>query len=76
LKSDDEHFDAKTTVLIENVSHHVEEEESDWFPKVRAGLSRTQLQDIGARMVELKKQAPRRPTQPGAVKKAIDALTA
>jgi hemerythrin superfamily protein len=76
LKSDDEHFDAKTTVLIENVSHHIEEEESDWFPKVRAGLSRTQLQDIGARMVELKKQAPRRPTQPGAVKKAIDALTA
>jgi hemerythrin superfamily protein len=76
LKPDDEHFDAKTTVLIENVSHHIEEEESDWFPKVRAGLSRTQLQGIGARMVELKKKAPRRPTQPGAVKKAIDALTA
>ena len=33
-----ERFDAKATVLIENVTHHIEEEEQDWFPKVRAGL--------------------------------------
>ncbi len=26
---------AKTTVLMENVLHHVEEEEQEWFPKVR-----------------------------------------
>lgn len=32
----DERFDAKTTVQIENVEHHIEEEEQDWFPKVRA----------------------------------------
>ena len=31
---------AKTTVLIENVRHHMEEEEQDWFPKVREGLGR------------------------------------
>ena len=36
-----ENFDAKTSVLIENVTHHIEEEEQDWFPKVRAGLGRT-----------------------------------
>ena len=76
MKPDAEHFEAKTTVLIENVMHHIEEEESDWFPKVRAGLSRTQLQDIGARMLELKKKAPRRPSEPGALKKAVDAVTA
>ena len=29
-----ERFDAKVTVLIENVTHHIEEEEQDWFPKV------------------------------------------
>jgi hemerythrin superfamily protein len=76
MKPDAEHFDAKTTVLIENVTHHIEEEETDWFPKVRDGLSRNQLQDIGARMLELKKKAPHHPAQPGALKKAIDAVTA
>jgi len=54
----DERFDAKTTVLIENVKHHMEEEESDWFPKVREGLGRNQLQDIGARMLKMKEKAP------------------
>jgi hemerythrin superfamily protein len=76
MDPDDERFDAKTTVLIESVTHHIEEEEQDWFPKVREGLGRKQLQDIGERMIELKKKAPRRPSQPGALKKAIDALTA
>jgi hemerythrin superfamily protein len=76
MKPDHDHFDAKTTVLIENVEHHIEEEESEWFPKVRAGLGRNQLQDLGARMLDLKKKAPRRPSQPGALKKAVDAVTA
>ena len=39
MKPSDERFDAKTTVLIENVEHHMEEEEEDWFPKVREGLA-------------------------------------
>ena len=39
----DERFDAKVTVLIENVRHHVEEEESDFFPKVRSELGRKAL---------------------------------
>jgi hemerythrin-like domain-containing protein len=69
-----ERFDAKTTVLIENVSHHIDEEEQEWFPQVRAGLSRKQLQEIGARMIELRKDAPRRPSQPSALKKAADAV--
>jgi len=71
---DDERFEAKTTVLIENVSHHMDEEEEDWFPKVRAGLGRKQLQEIGARMIELKKKAPRKPSQPSALKKVVDAV--
>src|SRR5207247_1282811 len=51
MDPDDERFDAKTTVLIESVTHHIEEEERDWFPKVRAGLGRKQLQEIGERLV-------------------------
>lgn len=74
MDPDDERFEAKTTVLIESVTHHIDEEEQDWFPKVREGLGRKQLQDIGARMIELRKKAPRKPSQPSAVKKAIDAV--
>jgi hemerythrin-like domain-containing protein len=70
----DERFDAKTTVLIENVRHHIEEEEDEWFPKVREGLGRKQLQEIGAAMAEAKKQAPRHPSQPSALKKTVDAV--
>src|SRR6188472_1542938 len=44
MSPDAERFDAKTTVLIENVTQHIEEEEDEWFPQVRAGLSRKQLQ--------------------------------
>ncbi|HEX8971423.1 hemerythrin domain-containing protein [Oryzihumus sp.] len=74
MEPDDERFDAKTTVLIESVRHHMDEEEQEWFPTVREGLGRNQLQEIGAKMLELKKTAPRKPSQPSALKKAIDAL--
>src|SRR6185369_13782350 len=63
---DAERFDAETTVLIENVTHHMDEEENDWFLKVRAGLGRKQLQDLGAKMIELQKTAPTGPAQPSA----------
>jgi hemerythrin-like domain-containing protein len=76
MKPDDERFDAKTTVLIENVEHHIEEEEQEWFPEVREGLGRKQLQEIGARMQELRPKAPRRPSEPSALKKTIDAVIA
>ena len=73
---DDEHFDATVTVLIENVMHHIEEEEQDWFPKVREGLGRNQLQEIGARMQQLRPDAPTTPSEPKALKKALDAICA
>jgi hemerythrin-like domain-containing protein len=74
MKPGDERFTAKTTVLIESVEHHIEEEEDEWFPKVREGLGRKQLQEIGARMLELRPKAPTRPSQPSALKKTIDAV--
>lgn len=76
MKPDAERFDAKMAVLIENVSHHMEEEEDEWFPKVRNGLGRAELQEIGALMIEARKTAPRTPAQPGALKKVVDAVIA
>ena len=74
MKPSDERFDAKTTVLIENVRHHMGEEEQEWFPKVREGLGRKTLQEIGAEMIAKRKKAPRRPSQPSALKKTVDAV--
>jgi hemerythrin superfamily protein len=74
MTPDDERFDAKTTVLIEIVEHHVEEEESEWFPEVRKGLGRKQLQTLGEKLLVAKTRAPDRPDQPGAIKKALDAV--
>ncbi|MET9618401.1 hemerythrin domain-containing protein [Kitasatospora indigofera] len=74
MDPDDERFDAKTAVLIESVGHHIEEEEGDWFPKVRSALGRKELQEIGARMLEVRSTAPKRPQHPSSLKKAADAL--
>lgn len=56
-----ERFDAKVTVLIENVRHHVKEEESDFFPIVRAGLGRRALADMGEALAAAKATAPTHP---------------
>jgi hemerythrin superfamily protein len=61
---------------VADVTHHIEEEEQDWFPKVRAGLSRKQLQELGARLEQARKKAPRSPAQPSALKKTVDAVIA
>ena len=57
----DESFDAKVTVLIENVRHHVKEEERDYFPKVRKELGRKALVELGDAMASAKSTAPTRP---------------
>ncbi len=57
----DERFDAKMTVLIENVRHHVEEEEKEWFPEVRKAMGRNRLTELGEQMEKAKKKAPRDP---------------
>jgi hemerythrin superfamily protein len=57
----DETFDAKVTVLMENVRHHVEEEEKEWFPGVRKHLGRNELQALGEKMEAAKSDAPADP---------------
>lgn len=57
----DERFEAKVTVLMESVRHHVKEEEQDMFPKVRKAMSRSALADLGEQMQRAKATAPTRP---------------
>jgi hemerythrin superfamily protein len=57
----DERFDAKMTVLIENVRHHVKEEEKDMFPRVRKALGRSRLNEIGEALEASRKLAPTDP---------------
>jgi hemerythrin-like domain-containing protein len=74
MTPDHEHFDAKVSVLIENVTHHIDEEESGWFPQVREALGRKTLQEIGAQLLQMRPNAPKRPSEPGALRKAVHAL--
>lgn len=50
MTPEDETFDAKVKVLKEQVSHHVEEEESDLFPKVKKLFDGELLEAIGQEM--------------------------
>jgi hypothetical protein len=67
----DEYFDAKVTVVIDDVSHHAEEEEQEMFPKVRDLIARNDLQDLGQRMAELKERAPKLPSEAAATTQAM-----
>jgi len=56
-----ERFRAKFTVIIENVRHHIEEEENDMFPLVRDNFTVEELNDMGEQMQNAKAVAPSRP---------------
>jgi hemerythrin-like domain-containing protein len=51
-----EQWTAKFKVLMENVEHHVEEEEGEMFQKARQVLSEDQITQLGERMEEEKKR--------------------
>jgi hemerythrin superfamily protein len=56
-----ERFEAKVTVLMENVRHHIEEEEGELFPRARRALTAGELVEIGEGLEALKSMAPTRP---------------
>lgn len=57
----DPQFDALTGQLIDDIRHHVEDEENDLLPKLRTACSDEQLRELGQRVLEAKKTAPTRP---------------
>ncbi len=64
----DEKYDAKVTVLIEEVEHHVKEEEGEMFPEAKKYLSSERLEAIGVKMQERKELLLEQLTAPLALK--------
>jgi hemerythrin superfamily protein len=56
LSAEDEAFDAKVTVLVENVRHHVEEEEEELLPQSEEILGKEELARLGEEMAARKRQ--------------------
>jgi hypothetical protein len=50
----DETWGAKFKVMKENIEHHIEEEEGEMFKQARAVVDADELEQLGARMMELK----------------------
>jgi hemerythrin superfamily protein len=61
MTSDAPRFDAKVTVLMETVMHHLEEEEGELFPRVLESMSEDRRRELGAAMETVWRVAPTRP---------------
>lgn len=61
LPAEAERFDAKTTVMIESVRHHVREEEGEIFPLVEKHIPFSQLETMAGAMEDVKPISPSRP---------------
>ena len=53
---DDDKWAAKFAVLKENIEHHIEEEEDEMFKKARQVLDKEQIDALGERMQQRKKE--------------------
>jgi hypothetical protein len=59
LSVEDETWGPKAKVMIENIRHHIGEEEGDMFVKARQVFDRAELDDLGRAMEERKAEAIR-----------------
>jgi len=66
LVADSEKFQPKIKVLMEDVEHHVEEEEGEMFDLVQSQLDESVLDELGAEMDEEKENFRSKSTSAGA----------
>jgi hemerythrin-like domain-containing protein len=59
LPVDDETWGAKAKVMIENLRHHIEEEEGEMFPTARKVFDAEELTELGERMAARRKSVER-----------------
>ena len=55
LAEDSEKFEPKLKVLMEDITHHVQEEEGEMFPKVQELFDESTLEELGAEMEKEKR---------------------
>lgn len=68
---DDEHWDAKVTVLGEYVKHHVKEEQNEMFPMVRKAKE-LDLRELGERLMARKQELMGETGMPGGHKRLAE----
>jgi hemerythrin superfamily protein len=61
MEPKDAGFDERVRKLIRDMRHHVNEEESQLFPKVRAAATHDQIMEMGRLLADAKKAAPTHP---------------
>jgi hemerythrin-like domain-containing protein len=61
MKADDPGFDSAVLELIQEIRHHVQEEEGRMFTELRASFSRDELVKMAEKVEGVKKLAPTRP---------------
>jgi hemerythrin superfamily protein len=61
LDADDPAFDDELATLMEEIRHHIEDEEGQMFAHMRQVIDEGELQSLGERVEAFKKVAPTRP---------------
>ncbi|HEX6074954.1 MAG TPA: hemerythrin domain-containing protein [Micromonosporaceae bacterium] len=61
ISADDPRFDVLYRKVTSEIRHHIQDEESNLFPRLRAACSEEELADLGRRMEIAKLVAPTRP---------------
>jgi hemerythrin superfamily protein len=61
LDADDPAFDDELSELMEEIRHHIEDEEGQMFAQMRQAIDADDLRSLGARVETFKKVAPTRP---------------
>ena len=61
LDHDDPRFDDELATLMEEIRHHIEDEEGGMFAHMREVMDEDELRKLGARVEAFKKVAPTRP---------------
>lgn len=61
LDPSDPRFDELLAHLTSTIRHHVQEEESDLFPRLRAAVAQEELVELAGKVQSAKKSAPTRP---------------